>query len=265
MTRRRAKKAPRRTAVACLRVSTNGERQELGAAAQRQAIEVWAASENVEILGWYLDEVSGGAPLDEREGLLDALAAVANTKAQNLVFANIDRFSRDPATAALVEAELARTGARVVFADGSGNGDDPTAEMIRGIRLVVARFERKMIGRRIRAALAVKKSRLELVGKAPYGKRAVPGPERHGRVVMMLEPDEGEQATITRAQELAAQEGTTVRSIRDTLTAEGRLNRKGRPFGLEELHRMIRGEEAICAIGCSPWPHAFERVKFEPG
>lgn len=30
----------------------------------------------VEVVGWHLDEVSGGAPLDERDGLLAALALV---------------------------------------------------------------------------------------------------------------------------------------------------------------------------------------------
>jgi len=247
-TSRRPKKVPRRIAVAYRRVSTTAERQDLGAEAQRSAIESWAAREKVEIAAWYLDEVSGGAPLDEREGLLDALAAVATHRAQFLVCSTLDRFSRDPASAALAEAELQRAGAALAFADGSGDGHDPTAELVRAIRVAVGRFERKMIGRRIAAALAVKRERGEMTGAPPYGFRAVDGPMRHGkdnvaRPVKVLERCPEEQAVLARARELYAVEGVSLRAVIAQLASEGRLNRKGRPFGLEELSKMLKGSD----------------------
>ena len=242
MNKRPAKIAPR-SAVACVRVSTDEKRQELGAAAQRAAIEAWSRSAGVEVLGWHLDEVSGGAPLDERAGLLAALAEVAARGAKVLVFSTLDRFSRDPVSAALVEAELARGGAEVVFADGSGNGADPTAEMVRSIRLAVARFERKLIAARIKAALAVKQSRGEMTGAAPFGMRAVDGPLRAGRdgvvkPVQVLEIDPAEQVIIARARALSAS-GETVRDVVASLAAEGIVGRRGTPLALSAVHKIL--------------------------
>lgn len=231
------------TAVACLRVSTDGERQALGADAQRAAITTWALASGVEVVGWHLDEVSGGAPLDERAGLLAALADVTAQGAKRLVFSTLDRFSRDPVSAALVEAELGRHGAEVVFADGSGNGADPTAELVRGIRLVVARFERKLIAARIKAALAVKQARGELTGSAPFGMRPIDGPLRTGRdgvakPVQLLEPDPAEQVTIARAVALS-EAGETVRDVVTSLAAEGHTGRAGKPLALAAVHKIL--------------------------
>ena len=253
MTRRRAKKRPARAAVALLRVSTDAERQELGVEAQRASITAWAEREGWTIAAWVEEEVSGGTEVQcqagqrwtlERPQLLEAVALVESFKAQALVVHRIDRLARDPLVVLLIERELQRHKAAIMCAEGGGStSEDPTTKLIRIILAGVGDFEREMIGARIRAGLAVKKRRGELVGKAPYGSRAVPGPERQGRVVQVLEPDPAEQATIVRARELDV-EGLTIRAILATLTAEGRLNRKGNPFGLEELHRMIRGEEA---------------------
>ncbi len=236
-----------RTAVVVLRVSTDGERQALGADAQRAAVEAWAAREGVSVLAWHLDEVTGGAPLDERAGLLAGLADVQAHKPTFLAFSTLDRFSRDPISAALVEAELARHGTELVFADGSGNGSDPTAEMVRGIRLVVARFERKLIAARIKAALAVKQARGEMTGAAPYGMRAVDGPMRAGRdgtmhPVQMLEVDPAEQAVIALVRELRAEE-LSIRDVAAELEARGVLGRAGTPLTRDAVHKIVQRTE----------------------
>lgn len=241
-TKRSSKLAPI-TGIACIRVSTDEKRQELGAAAQRAAIEAWSVKEGIAIVGWHLDEVSGGAPLDERDGLLAALADVAASGAKRLVFSTLDRFSRDSVSAALVEAELARHGAEVVFADGSGNGSDPTAEMIRGVRLVVARFERKLIGLRIKAALKVKQTRGEMTGAAPFGQTTVDGPlrlQKDGtqKPVKLLVDDPAEQAVIARAVALSSS-GETVRDVVASLAAEGIVGRKGKPLSLSAVHAIL--------------------------
>lgn len=249
MTRRIKRPAKPPVAVACIRVSTDGERQALGADAQRAAIEAWSAKTGVEVVGWHLDEVSGGAPLDERAGLLAALADVQAQSARFLVFSTLDRFSRDPVSAALVEAELGRGGAELVFADGSGNGSDPTAEMVRGIRLVVARFERKLIAARIKSALAVKQARGEMTGAAPFGQRAVPGPVRTGRngvskPVQVLEADPAEQAVIARAVALS-DAGESIRDVVASLASEGVVGRAGKPLTRDAVHKILTRHTAV--------------------
>lgn len=251
MTRRRNKKV-RKLAVALIRVSKGVVVQELGAEAQRHEIEGWAAREGYELI-WTeeTEEASGGAPLEKRTGLLEAVALVEAQKAQALVFHRMDRFSRDSLVALLVERELARHGARLMFASGGGSsevGEGPEAVFFRRILTASAELERGLIKARIRAALAVKKRRGELTGSAPYGCRVIDGPMKAGkdgvqRPVRLLEQDPAEQKTIRIARELAADPSSTVRSIQAALTAAGRLNRRGKAFGLEELSKLLRAAE----------------------
>jgi DNA invertase Pin-like site-specific DNA recombinase len=217
-------------AVAYLRVSTDTDRQALGAQAQRDAIERWATSSGVVIADWFVEEVSGGAPLDRRPLLLQAIATVASLNAGHLVVQRLDRFSREPLTAALAETELRKNGASLVCADGAGSGDDPTSELIRGILLSVARFEKALIRSRIKAALAVKRSRGERIGAPPYGARV------EGKLLVM---DPNEVGTIRRLRELRAL-GMTIREIVERATVEGLRNRAGKPFTIAAVHALVR-------------------------
>ena len=224
-------------AVAYLRVSTDLERQALGAQAQRVAVEQWAEKNGITIAQWFVEQVTGGAPLDRRPLLLEAIATVASMRAGGLVVQRLDRFSRDPLTAALAEAELRKCGASLVCADGTGGGDDPTSELIRGILLSVARFEKALIRSRIKAALAVKRSRGERVGAPRYGFRV------EGKSLIQ---DDAEVATKERIRALRAS-GLTLRSVRDRATAEGLRNRMGNPFTVAAVHAMVREPSALPA------------------
>lgn len=217
-------------AVAYLRVSTDTDRQALGAEAQRVSIQRWADANGVTIAAWYVEEVSGGAPLDRRPVLLEAIAMLATLGAASLVVQRLDRFSREPLTAALAETELRKNGASLVCSDGAGGGTDPTSELIRGILLSVARFEKALIRSRIKAALAVKRSRGERIGAAPYGTKS------EGKALVV---NAEEQATVQRLRELRSS-GLTLRALIDQATAEGLRNRAGNPFTLAALHKLLK-------------------------
>lgn len=218
-------------AVAYLRVSTDSDRQALGAEAQRQAVLRWAESNEVEIAKVFLEEVSGGAPLDKRPVLLEAIALVGALGAGSLVVQRLDRFSRDPLTAALAETELRKCGASLVCADGAGSGSDPTSELIRGILLSVAKFEKALIRSRIKAALAVKRSRGERVGGAPpYGFRV------EGKQLVV----DADEATIKERLRQWRAEGVTIRALQDRATAEGIVSRAGKPFTLAAIHALVK-------------------------
>lgn len=229
---RRTRKGDPTLAVAYCRVSTDRTRQELGSEAQRAAIENWARRSGVTIVAWFQEEVSGGAALDRRPLLLEALAATAAHGAGLLVVQRLDRFSRDPLTAALAEAELQRQGATLAVADGAGGGTDPTSELVRGILFSVARFEKAMIRARIKAALDVKRRRGELIGVAPYGFRLA----EDGKT-LKLDPHE---STITERLRALRASGLTVREVLSHATTEGIFNRAGKPFTLAALHKLIR-------------------------
>lgn len=227
---KRTRAGDAKTAVAYLRVSTDTDRQALGVEAQRAAIAAWASREGVRIAEWFVEEVSGGAALEKRPVLLAALAAVEAHRAGRLLVQRLDRFSRDPLTAALAEAELRRCGAALVCVDGAGSGDDPTSELVRGILLAVGRFEKAMIRARIKAALAVKQSRGELTGAAPFG-------WRRGEDGVHLVEDDDEQRVLRTVRELRAARHSLREIVRE-LGARGVTSRAGTAFGLAQVHAM---------------------------
>jgi DNA invertase Pin-like site-specific DNA recombinase len=119
-------------AIGYVRVSTDDQR--LGAGVQRAALKRWCAARNVALTRVFSDHaVRGGAPLDQRPGLLAALAALKQYNAGILLVARRDRLARDVLVAALVERLADRAGARVQAADGTAEGTDPEAILMRRV------------------------------------------------------------------------------------------------------------------------------------
>lgn len=224
-----------RLGVGYIRVSKDTKVQELGSEAQRHAIQSWADSNGVSIVQWFVEEVQGGLPLDRRPIFCEALGAVGAHSAGFLVVQRLDRFSREPLTAALAQAELHRYGATLAVALGAPSGDDPTSELIRSILFAVARFEKEMIRARIKAAFAVKRARGERLGGAPpYGFRV------EGR---SLVPHEDEVAVKDRLRQWRA-EGLTLRALHERAMKEGLVSRAGKPFTLSSIHALVKEDEA---------------------
>ena len=205
--------------VGYLRVSS--EEQSLSPEAQRAALERWCKTNGATLAAVFEDRgVSGGAELDKRPGLLAALDALTEHKAGVLLVAKRDRLARDVMVAAMVERLAMKSGARVLAADGTGNGDGAEAQLLRGMVDLFAQYERALIRARTRAALAVKKSRGERTGQVPLGYK-VAGDGK------MLEPEPEEQRVIARMKELRA-EGLTIAEIAARLNAEGPAARGSR-------------------------------------
>ena len=229
---RRARKGDPKLAVAYCRVSTSLERQNLGNDAQAQAIEEWSRRNGVRIVEWFVEECSGGLELSKRTVLMQALAATVAHGAGKLVVQKMDRLARDSVVACLALGELERNGASLAVADGAGEGDGPTAQLLRSVLLAVAEFEKSMIALRVKAALQVKKSRGEMTGVAPYGMRLSPD----GKT---LEPHPEETAIKARLRQLRAS-GMSIRGVLQQAKVEGLCNRKGKPFTLRSLHSIVK-------------------------
>lgn len=217
-------------AVAYLRCST--DRQDLSPDAQRDAIQAWAGGAGVTVAAWHDDlGISGGADLEKRPGLLAAIDGVREHGAGVLVVAKRDRLARSVLVAAMVDRLVARQGASVVAADGTGNGDGPEAALMRTLIDAFAQYERAVIGARTRAALAVKKARGERVGGIPYGYREDGG-------VLVEVPDE--QVVIARARKLRA-EGLSLRAVGRALAESGHRPRTGHRWHVQVIARMTAG------------------------
>jgi DNA invertase Pin-like site-specific DNA recombinase len=222
-------------AIGYIRVST--EEQRLGPEAQRAAIEAWAAREGVQVAAWCVDHgVSGASAIEARPALCEALASLREHGAGLLVVAKRDRIARDVVIAASVERAAVSSGARLVSADGTANGDSPADAFMRTVIDGAAAYERALIRARTRAALGAKKARGERIsGRIPFGYALASCGVR-------LEPVAAEQATIALARELAT-EGRSLRAVAVELAASGMLSRAGRPFAAAQIARMLaRGE-----------------------
>jgi DNA invertase Pin-like site-specific DNA recombinase len=211
------RKIAAKTAVAYIRVST--DEQALGLEAQRQAISGWAKREGVSILQWCEDVgISGGADLEDRLGMVAALAAVRELKADVLVAHKADRIARDVYVAEVIKRELRLAGATLALVEGIC-GDDPFSEMAATIMDAAARLERKLIAARTKAALGVKKSHGEWVGgHPPYGFQLAPRADNDKP--QLIEPCPDEQRALARMVELRKQ-GMGGRRIAAVLETDG--------------------------------------------
>ena len=215
-------------AVAYLRVST--DEQTLGMEAQRAAIIAWAERQKLSIARWYEDlGVSGGAELEARPGLLNALGAVRELRAGVLVAHKADRIARDVYVSEVVKRELRAAGAGLALVEGIC-GDDPFSEMAATVMDAAARLERRMIGARTKAALAVKKANGQRIsGRLPYGFQLA----ADGKA---LEPCQDEQKALGRMRELRTAGMGGVR-IAAALTAEG-FNPRGKKWDAGNVQRI---------------------------
>lgn len=204
--------------VLYVRVST--EDQALGPEAQRTAAARWCEARGAQLVAVCEDlGVSGGAPLDQCPGLLEALRELESQGAGVLLVAKRDRLARDVMKAAMVEQLATRAGATVASAAGEGEGTDPEAVLRRTLADAFAQYERGLIAARTKAALGVKKQRGERVGAVPYGWRV-------GEDGKRLERCEGEQLVIEAVRAMRA-DGLTLAAICAELEARGLAPRSG--------------------------------------
>lgn len=219
-----------RTAIAYLRVSTDEQR--LGPEAQRAAIEAWAQREGVSVVAWHVDSgVSGGCDLAERPALVAALGELRALGAGALVIAKRDRLARDVAVAATVERAVKACGAKVVSADGAGNGDTPADAFMRAMLDAAAEYERALIRARTKAALQAKRAKGERTGEVPYGFSA----GADGKLL----PNEAEQRVIALVRQYRAA-GMPLRAIVAELARAGIVSRSGRAYGLTQVANLAR-------------------------
>lgn len=227
---KRARTGSPAVAIGYLRVSTDEQR--LGPEAQRAAIEAWAAREGVQVAAWHVDAgVSGATTIEGRPALCAALAALREHGAGVLVVAKRDRIARDVVVAATIERAAQLAGARMVSADGTGNGDTPADAFMRTVIDGAAAYERGLIRARTKAALAAKKARGERAGELPYGFRLAADGVR-------IEEDAAEQGVLAAVRELRSA-GLSQRAVVAELAARQLVSRASRPFGLAQVQRML--------------------------
>ncbi len=220
--------------TAYIRVSTD-EQVTSGVSmdAQRQTIERWCESNGHGQPTVFADQgVSGGAGIEKRPGLLDALDSLKRGGA--LVVVKRDRLARDVFLACWIEKEAKRHGARIVSLAGEGSdSDNPADVLMRRLIDAFAEYERAVIRARTKAALAHKKANGERIGTMPFGHDLADDG-------VSLTENGDEQAVITDMRAMRA-EGKKLHQIATTLSERGVRTKTGkRQWGARTVHAILR-------------------------
>jgi DNA invertase Pin-like site-specific DNA recombinase len=118
--------------------------------------------------GWELlridEDVLSGKNLN-RPGLQAALSACRSGEARGIVVSKLDRLSRSLIDFARLLEEAKRHGFNVVALDLAIDLSTPHGEFLAGVMASAAQWERRIIGERTRAALAVKRAQGVRIGR----------------------------------------------------------------------------------------------------
>jgi DNA invertase Pin-like site-specific DNA recombinase len=173
MTRSRSEGGVLTRVIAYLRVST-AEQGESGAglAAQRAAILAEAKRR-----GWreadieWIEDIASGKDR-KRPGLQLALDALKRGDASALVVSKMDRLSRSLLDFTSIMAEAQKQGWTLLALDSPADTSTAAGEAMANVMMTFSQLERRLIGERTKAALAVRKAEgVKLGGARPGGGR----------------------------------------------------------------------------------------------
>lgn len=144
----------------------------LGLAAQEAAIRAECERRGLDLLTIHTDAGISAKTLD-RPALADALAELSAGRGSVLMVSKLDRLTRSvhDATGLMLDAE--RAGWGLVALDVAVDTTTPQGAAMAQVLAVFAELERRLIGDRTRAALAVKRSQGVRLGRPPVLPAAV--------------------------------------------------------------------------------------------
>jgi len=138
----------------------------------------------------------------------------------------------------LLERFERRSVALISVAESLDTGS-AAGRLVLNIMTAVSQWEREAIGERTRDALCHKRNRGERVGNIPFGSRLAEDGQH-------LEPDPTEQTALAEIRRLR-NEGTAMRKIAATLNQRAHQTRRGTPWRLESVARVLNGAAAPAA------------------
>lgn len=219
-----------KTAIAYIRRSKESNERTISLDDQLRQVSDYARAQ-----GWELaavvrhDGVSGG-----KRARFDRIReAIAETDADVVLVTNMDRFARDAAGALEEIDRFTKRGVQLhVVGRGRVETSTATGFLTAGIESLLAEHYRRLVSEKTRSALALKRDRGERTGEVPFGFRVA----ADGRT---LEQDDAEQAIVAIIRELRAA-GSTLRTIADALNAQGMTTRRGTPWRLQYVDRVLK-------------------------
>lgn len=236
----------KRLAVGYTRVSTAEQADEgVSLAQQREAILAYGAVKSLSF-DWGGEGndgimveagVSGGLPLHKRPEGSKLSRMIHSEQIGHVVATKLDRLFRSAEDSTSQIAEMGRRGVSLHLLDLGGSAIDVSStsgRLIVGVLAQVAEMGRGTIRDNTLAGMKHKKDHGEYCGGGvPYGYRLTKG----SGGVILVEPDEVEQAMIAEACRLRAG-GMTLLAVGRALFDAGHRPRNGGPWTHEAIRRM---------------------------
>ncbi len=223
-------------AVGYVRISTDRQ-AELGTSLEAQEAKIRAmatlrACDLAEVI------VDGGESAKDlnRPGIQQLLALIEGGNVDAVILAKLDRLTRSVKDlCALLELFEKRKVALISVAE-SLDTSSAAGRLVITIMGAVSQWEREAISERTRDALRHKRAQGQRVGNIAFGYRL--GPDgKH------LEADPTEQAAIAEIRRLR-RAGVVLRRIAKTMNQRGYRTRRGTPWRLESVARVLRRSQA---------------------
>lgn len=220
--------------VGYLRVSTQAQASEdkFGLEVQKKMIMDYCKENNMEIIDWYEDHMSGND--DSRPALNGILFTGTNPPIEAVVVARNDRISRNTMDYYWFKKEFTKKDIKLISVSENFGSDELLAPAFEAISSAFAEIERKMIARRMTGGRAAKsRSGGYSGGQAPYGYYV------HNGVLLVNE----KQAECVRLIFKLHDRGYVTRAIAEKVNEQGYLNKSGKPFKHSSIAIILRNRK----------------------
>ena len=223
-------------AIGYVRVSTT-EQVQGGVSLEMQSAKIMAYSalEEMELVGILADKGISGSSIHIRPGIQKVLEMVRTKQIDAVIIFKLDRLARNTIESLEIAKLMDRKGVALHSISEKLDTRSATGRFFFCLLASLAEMERGIVSERTAAAMERKRQKCEPCNANPsYGYRI-----ENARVI----PDLQEQAIISRIRLLHAG-GHTIWGIREILTAEGKFNRRGKPFGKTQIHNILQRKAA---------------------
>jgi site-specific DNA recombinase len=219
-------------ALGYARVSTDKQAERgVSLEAQAEKIRAMAVVHGADLLDLIVDGGQSAKSL-QRPGIERLLALVDARKVDSVIIAKLDRLTRSVKDLCELLERFERRGVALISVAESLDTSSAAGRLVLNVMTAVSQWEREAIGERTRDALGHKKRNGECVGNIAFGYRLAADGEH-------VEPDDAEQAAIAAIRGLRAN-GRTLRQIAADLNQAGRRTRRGSPWRLESVARVVQ-------------------------
>lgn len=198
----------------------------LGLASQQESVRRYISCVNGNLIEEFTDVASGKA--DNRENLNNAIIACQKHKAV-LVVKKIDRLSRGGFKIAVRLDELG-----IDYIESDSPNDN---ELLKNLKLAIAKDERQKISERTKAALAVRKSQGVKLG---HLKNLTDEGRLKGSEAMRLKKELNENNRRAKAHAMTLRkDGMTLQQIAHELNSNGFQTSRGKEFSPTQVSRLL--------------------------